>query len=178
MGDDSDEALMLRYRDGDAAAFATLYQRHKGGLYRYFRRQAGPVADELFQDVWLRVIEARIRYQVRARFSTWLYQIAHNRLVDHWRYRGRRPQSTATDPETLADGRTPALVAEQRERLLRAHQVLAGLPAEQSEAFLLRAEAGLGPTEIAEITGVPRETAKSRLRYAMNAMRAELGEPS
>src|SRR5574338_347856 len=83
----SDEALMLRYRDGDANAFAALYERYKGPLYRYFMRLAHPpaVAEELFQDVWTNVIRTREHYEVRAKFSTWLFRLAHNRLVDHYR---------------------------------------------------------------------------------------------
>jgi len=81
--DDADETLMLRYRNGDAGAFGRLYARHKGSLYRYLLRQCGQptVAEELFQDVWLKLIAARSGYAVQARFATWLYRIAHNRLV-------------------------------------------------------------------------------------------------
>ena len=82
---DADEILMLRYRDGDTDAFARLYARHKGPLYRYLLRQCGQpaVAEELFQDVWLKLIAGRSGYAVQARFAAWLYRIAHNRLVDH-----------------------------------------------------------------------------------------------
>src|SRR5688572_8455172 len=78
---------MLRYRDGDARAFEALYARHKGPLYRYFLRLARPaaVAEELFQDAWTNLIRARANYEVRAKFTTWLYRLAHNRLVDHYR---------------------------------------------------------------------------------------------
>src|ERR1700694_2927984 len=86
----SDEQLMLAYAGGDAGAFETLYARHKGPLYRFVLRsvKARAEAEELFQDVWMRAIEARSRYTPQAKFSTWLYTIAHNRLVDHWRARG------------------------------------------------------------------------------------------
>src|SRR5437763_17021547 len=85
-----DEELMAAYRDGDAAAFETLYARHRGRLYRFVLRsvKSRPVGEELFQEIWLRVIQARGRYSPRARFTTWLYTIAHNHLVDHWRKRG------------------------------------------------------------------------------------------
>src|SRR5512138_1572570 len=84
-GADADETLMLAYRDGDAGAFDRLYARHKGPVYRYLRRHAQDQADELAQDVWIRVIHAREGYDVRAKFTTWLYTIAHNRLMDHFR---------------------------------------------------------------------------------------------
>lgn len=85
--DDADETLMLRYRDGEVAAFAPLYARHKGALYRYLLRQCGQpaLAEELFQDVWLKLIAARAGYTVQARFATYLYRLAHNRLIDHYR---------------------------------------------------------------------------------------------
>jgi RNA polymerase sigma-70 factor, ECF subfamily len=86
-----DTQLMTRYATGDLGAFEALYARHKGPLYRYFLRQCGSAetSDELFQEVWIRIIKARERYQPRARFTTFLYQIAHNCLVDHFRKAGR-----------------------------------------------------------------------------------------
>ena len=90
---------MLRYRAGDAGAFEALYRRHRAPLYRYLRRQcaSNAIADELFQDVWMRLIAARGRYRVEAKFTTYLYRIAHNRLVDHYRQRGNA--SGDVDPE-------------------------------------------------------------------------------
>ena len=83
----SDEELMLGYRDGDAGAFDVLYARHKGGLYRYLHRQCrdAAAAEELFQDVWMNLIRARTGYTVQAKFTTYLYRLAHNRLIDHYR---------------------------------------------------------------------------------------------
>src|SRR6185295_20094478 len=92
-----DEDLMLAYAAGDAAAFDALYARHKGGLYRYVLRQCthAGVAEELFQDVWMNVLRARASYVPSARFATWLYRIAHNRLIDHWRTVGQVELVTA-----------------------------------------------------------------------------------
>src|SRR5687767_11869284 len=85
-----DEELMLAYRHGDAGAFDKLYARHRGPVFRFILRalKQRAQAEELFQEVWIRVIEARSRYAPQARFSTWLYTIAHNLLVDHWRRKG------------------------------------------------------------------------------------------
>src|SRR4029078_7334007 len=85
-----DEQLMLAYREGDAGAFEQIYRRHKGALFRFVLRSVRDraTAEELYQEVWMRAIEARGRYEVQAKFTTWLYTIAHNRLVDHWRKRG------------------------------------------------------------------------------------------
>src|SRR3989304_314716 len=85
-----DEQLMLAFPGGDAGAFDALYRRHKGALYRFVLRSIRDraTAEELYQEVWMRVIESRGRYEVQAKFTTWLYTVAHNRLVDHWRKRG------------------------------------------------------------------------------------------
>src|SRR3990167_7285346 len=110
-----DEQLMTAYRDGDAGAFERLYRCHKGALFRFVLRGVSerPVAEELFQEIWMRVIEARERYVPEARFTTWLYTIAHHRLVDHWR-RGAPalvaldedpPGDPAQDPGRQARGR-------------------------------------------------------------------------
>ncbi|MFC4728898.1 RNA polymerase sigma factor [Coralloluteibacterium thermophilus] len=174
-----DETLMLAYAQGRVAAFDALYQRHRGGLYRFLQRNLRnpALADEVFQDVWQRVIAARTRYRPDARFTTWLYQIAHNRLRDHWRAAEHRP-----DPPADADARLAAVVDpgtpdgavsrfEERRRLQRA---LDALPDEQREALLLRLEQELSLEEIAAITGVGRETVKSRLRYATDKLRTSL----
>lgn len=180
----ADEALMSRYRDGDAGAFETLYQRHRGGLFRFILRQCGEqaVAEELFQDVWLRVIKARASYEVKARFTTWLYQVARNRVIDHYRHQSLR---VVEDSDTGSDGAAEpaAPVYEQPDRCTESAQsmdrllaLIVRLPPDQREAFLLREEAGMSIDEIAECTGVPPETAKSRLRYAVNKLRAGLSE--
>src|SRR5678809_742269 len=85
MGEATDEELMLAYRGGDAAAFETLYSRHRARLFRFVLRsvKTRALAEELYQETWMRVIEARGRYAPKARFTTWLYTIAHNQLVDH-----------------------------------------------------------------------------------------------
>jgi RNA polymerase sigma factor (sigma-70 family) len=187
-GDAGDEALMLAYADGDAAAFDALYARHKGGVYRYLLRQSGnaAIADELFQDVWMNVIRARAGYVHTAKFTTWLYRIAHNRLVDHWRADGRAPfvaVGQGGDPDDDDDplaampgarGDEPEVRAGARELGLRLARALATLPAAQREAFLLQQEGGLSLAEIAELTGTGVETVKSRLRYALDKLRAEL----
>jgi RNA polymerase sigma-70 factor (ECF subfamily) len=174
----SDEALMQAWSAGEMAAFEALYARHRATLYRFLLRTLGHTAgaEELFQETWARVIAARTRWRPEAKFSTWLLQIAHNLTVDHWRR--QRPEDTDSE-QTLAQIDAPdherpdaqLSTFEQRRRLMRA---LESLPTEQREAFLLRAESGLGVEEIAEATGVGRETAKSRLRYAMARLREAL----
>jgi RNA polymerase sigma-70 factor (ECF subfamily) len=180
---DEDARLMLRYRDGDADAFSALYARHKGPLYRYLLRQvrnAGAAAD-LFQEVWSRLVATRSRYEARAKFATFLFHIAHNCTMDFFR-RDLRLYHAASD--TAHDGQTSepevpeyqrpdaiAEFAEQRSALLAS---LRALPQEQREAFLLHEETGLTIEEIARVTQVGVETAKSRLRYAIRKLKKSL----
>jgi len=180
----SDEELMLAYAAGDAAAFDSLYARHKGGVYRYLLRQShdARIADEMFQDVWMSVIRTRVRYEVAAKFTTWLYRIAHNRLIDHYRAAGHMNLVSADDDEhtelvnDVAAGPTlePEHRAEQRELGDRLQTALKALPYVQREAFLLQQEGGLSLDEVAELTGAGRETVKSRLRYAVAKLRNAL----
>ena len=169
---------MLRYRDGDVAAFEMLYARHRGGLYRYLLRQLGTpaLAEELYQDVWARIIQARGRYEPRAKFTTWAYRIAHNRLMDHFRA-AHVPLAEPDDQalEELPDDAPPAWETLDRERAANAiASAVAQLPAAQRDAFLMQHEGGLSLEEIAQATGTSRETVKSRLRYAMARLRERL----
>jgi RNA polymerase sigma-70 factor (ECF subfamily) len=175
-----DEELMLRYRDGDAGAFEALYARHKGGLYRYLARQCrdAALAEELFQDVWMNLIRARAGYTAQAKFTTYLYHLAHNRLIDHYRKHGRAAVDSFDAEggpvlEDLMDDRVlPADDVLDARRLASALlELIAALPPSQREAFLLQQEGGMSVEEIAAATGVSRETAKSRLRYAMAKLR-------
>lgn len=176
---DSDEALMLAYGRGDVAAFETLYGRHRVRLYRFLLRQLrdGALADELFQDIWQRVIAAREDWQPQALFTTWLFRIAHNRLADHWRALQHRPPAPDdADARTarVPDPDTPERNLSEFEQRRRLQCALEALPDDQRVAILLRLEQELSLEEIAEVTGVGRETVKSRLRYAMEKLRAGL----
>jgi RNA polymerase sigma-70 factor (ECF subfamily) len=187
--DARDEDLMLAYAAGDAAAFDALYARHRGGLYRYLIRHCGQpgIADELFQDIWLGAVRARSNYVPTAKFTTWLYRIAHNRLIDHWRAAGQIELVLAEagdgddddDPLAAIPGARsdePEVRAGAREISERLRAALAALPPAQRDVFLLHQEGGLELAEIAELTGAGAETVKSRLRYALAKLRAELGD--
>jgi RNA polymerase sigma-70 factor (ECF subfamily) len=187
MTEATDEELMQRYRDGDARAFEALYTRHKGPVYRYILRQCGVAvqAEELFQDIWMNLIKARSRYEPRARFTTWLYTLAHHRVVDHYRRQAAGvPISYEDDPddepiiEQVADSevKQPENELERRRQAQQLLALLSALPEAQREAFLLREEGGLTLEEIAAATGVNMETAKSRLRYALAKLRQGMKE--
>jgi RNA polymerase sigma-70 factor (ECF subfamily) len=177
-----DATLMLRYRKGDVRAFEILYERHKGALYRYLNRlcRSPEVANDLFQEVWSKVIASRERYEARARFTTFLFHIAHNCAIDYFRRAGRPQEKGAQDVDAMADELSgpshespDAALAEAQ---LRADfkRALDELPAEQRDVFLLYEETGLGLEDIGRITGVAMETAKSRLRYALAKLRGAL----
>jgi len=168
------------YRDGDAHAFDRLYDRHKGGLYRYLLRHCreSAIAEELFQDVWMNLIRARTRYEARAKFATYLYRLAHNRLVDRYRTDFRSAtvsfdgDGESEIEEPVAPGHEqPDAAYDTKRRIERFMNLLAQLPPLQREAFVLQREAGMSVEEIAATTGVSRETAKSRLRYALAKLR-------
>jgi RNA polymerase sigma-70 factor, ECF subfamily len=181
MHDLSDETLMLRYGAGDADAFDILYLRYKDAIYRFIRRQCRDqeTAKDLFQDSWLGVIRGRFRYRVQAKFTTYLFTVARNRVIDCQRAQGRMMGADPSDhdPEQLAGEPHDEPAAQVHARLLieRSHAVVHALPPAQREAILMYVE-GLGLAEIAEITQVSAETARSRVRRALLRLRQELGE--
>ena len=189
---DGDEALMLAYAAGDAGAFDRLYARHRGPLYRYVLRQVrdAQAAEELFQDVWMNAIRARASYAPTAKFTTWLYTLAHNRVVDHWRQRGSvvvesldesgndGESGTAAWVDALPASRTdePETRVSSRATGARIRAALDALPPAQREAFVLHVESELALADIARITGEGVETIKSRVRYAYAKLRSALGD--
>ncbi len=182
MSDDDDAQLMLAYARGEMRAFETLYSRHRGALYRYLVRQArdNELANDLFQEVWSRVIVNRARYEPRAKFRTFLFTLAHNCFIDHCRRLKSRPGGTsledADDQDLLPAAREsqPEALLERDENTRRYRVALAALPAEQRDVYLLHEESDLSLEEIARVTGVGAETAKSRLRYAVGKLKLAL----
>lgn len=177
---DSDEDLMLRYAAGQAAAFDVLYGRYRVRLLRYLVRLTGQtaVAEELYQDTWSRVIDARARYAPSARFAAWLFRIAHHLAIDH--LRKLHPTVNADDvlvgfPGLPEDD--PALALDQTEQMERLAALVEALPTEQKAVLLMRAEGDLTLEEIAATVGTGRETIKSRLRYALAKLREGLRAP-
>lgn len=173
----NDAALMLRYKDGDVAAFETLYNRHRGPLFRFLLRQIGnqQFAEDVFQEVWSKIIRNRESYRPAAKFSTYMYHIARNCSVDHHRRSGRQAVLVSDQdesvPEPIATGNDPLVSAENSDIRSELTDALNNLPAEQREVFLLHEESGFTLEEIGTLTGVSRETVKSRLRYALGKLR-------
>lgn len=182
VSDDEDAQLMLAYAGGEMRAFETLYSRHRAALYRYLVRQARDteIANDLFQEVWSRVIVNRARYEARAKFRTFLFTLAHNCFIDHCRRVKSRPTGTNLEDADAADllpdddDARPEAELERAESSRRYRAALATLPQEQRDVYLLHEESELSLEEIARVTGVGTETAKSRLRYAVGKLKAAL----
>lgn len=184
--DASDATLMQRYASGEAAAFETLYRRHEMRVWRYLARsiRSRAAADDLMQEVWFAVAREAPRYRPTAKFTTWLFTIAHHRLID-W-IRTHRPQSSlealgeagaSVHEQLMADpGGEPPEAAQATDRASALLRALGALPPEQRTAFLLQAESGLSVEEIAAISASSFETTKSRLRYARTKLRELLRE--
>ncbi len=189
--DPADELLMLRYQQGERAAFAQLVRRHQTALYNFALRQVrvAQVAEDVVQEAFVRVVQNAADFKHEARFTTWIYTITRNLCIDHLRKRalrkhpsldesrGEEGEGGPTLGEQTADPRASvereATGTELKERIARAVDTL---PDEQREVFLMREIANLPFKEIAEITGVPENTVKSRMRYALERLQEALSE--
>jgi RNA polymerase sigma-70 factor (ECF subfamily) len=180
--DESDERLMLRFQAGDARAFEVLVRRHRTPIFSFLVRLTADRAraEDLCQEVFLKVVKASRTWEERARFRTWVYAIARNLAVDEARRAAFRraepldapgPAGAASHP---ADDPQPDAAADAALIRPKLEAALAALPAEQREVFLLREYAGLRFAEIADVTGTPENTVKSRMRYALEALREGL----
>jgi RNA polymerase sigma-70 factor (ECF subfamily) len=175
----TDEELMQRFARGEASAFDVLYERYELRVFRYLLRtlRDRARAEDVLQDVWFIVARDASRFEPIARFSAWMFRIAHNRMVDAVRAARREVSldlagaaQDATAPMCPGESE-PHAAAVADEELVALLAALAQLPSDQCEAFLLQQEGGLSVEEIATVTGCPFETAKSRLRYARETLR-------
>jgi RNA polymerase sigma-70 factor (ECF subfamily) len=191
--DDSDEALMLRYRDGDVRAFEVLVSRHRKPVFSFILRfvREPAQAEDMLQETFLRVVKSADAYERQAKFTTWLFTIARNLCVDASRRAKHRRAASLDAPPPGADGASGKstlgdLVASDgagvdrqvigRQLQVRMKEAIEALPDEQREIFLLREVADLQFNEIAEIVGCPENTVKSRMRYALEKLREALAE--
>ncbi len=188
-----DEALVVRFQRGDRAAFATLVRRHQRGLYNFALRtlRERTAAEDVVQDAFIRIAHAALDFKPEAKFSTWAYTIVRNLCIDQIRknsYRrhpsldhGRRGDEgegptlgeRTKDPRGLSDIERTVDGERMKARIIEA---IEGLPEEQREVYLMREISNLQFQEIAEITGVPENTVKSRMRYALERLQLALKE--
>ena len=187
--DVADEALMIRYQRGDRTAFAQLVRRHKTALYNFAYRQLRETAkaEDVVQEAFVRVVQSAAEFKHEARFTTWIYTITRNLCIDQMRKSALRKHASLDQPRGEAEGPTlgdvtadprasverEAAGTELKERIARAVNLL---PDDQREVFLMRELASLPFKEIAEITGVPENTVKSRMRYALERLQTALSD--
>lgn len=191
-GDDSDEGLMLRYQKGDVRAFEVLLTRHRKPIFNFILRYVGDraQAEDLMQEVFLRLIKGADAYQKQAKFTTWLYTIARNLCVDASR-RGKHRKAYSLDVPMSEDagkdgGTLLDVVADKsagtdrkvisKELHGRLHAAIGKLSEDQREVFLMREFLDMPFREIADVVGCPENTVKSRMRYALEKLREELEE--
>lgn len=186
---DTNESLMLRYRDGEVRAFEILLSRFRQPIFVFILRSVGAhnaaQAEELTQETFLRVIKQASTYEARSKFSTWLYTLARNLCIDASRRRKLRKTQSLDAPdedghsllERTAD-RGPAVDRQAIGTELRSKlsQAIEELPEDQRDVFLMRETADLGFKEIAEVLGISENTVKSRMRYALEKLRSSLEE--
>lgn len=188
----TDEALMMRYQGGDRTSFPSLVKRYKTPIFNFILRQIrfASVAEDLTQDVFVRVVQSAADFRHSARFSTWIYTIARNICIDQLRKQALRRHPSLDQP-TGADGEGPTLgertadehpdttvdrAAIGNELGARITSAVEGLPEDQREVFLLREIGNVPFKDIAEMIGVPENTVKSRMRYALERLQRTLAE--
>jgi RNA polymerase sigma-70 factor (ECF subfamily) len=192
------EQLMQAFREGDPHAFELLLERHERKVWQFLRRSVGdPVlAEDLLQEVFLRVIKSRFEWKGESKFTTWVYAIARNLCVDHARRAVHRDARSLDAPtraddeagETLHDrladdARDAEGLTSDGQVRVRVEAAVAALPPDQREVFLLREVMDMPFAEIAVVVGAPEPTVKSRMRYALERLREALedlhpGEPA
>jgi RNA polymerase sigma-70 factor (ECF subfamily) len=188
----SDEELMEAFQRGDTHAFERLLKKHRKPVFNFIHRQVNheATAEDLMQEVFLRVIKGAPTYKRQAKFTTWVYTIARNLCVDHTRRAKHRKAASLDQPVGREDKERSStmgdMVADKgpqvdrqvigRELQGRLQLAIAALNEEQREVFLMREYLNLPFKEIADIVGVPENTVKSRMRYALDRLRQSLEE--
>jgi len=189
--DEADEALMLSYQQGEVRAFEILLTRHRKPVFNFILRFVGSreLAEDLLQETFLRVIKGAENYKRKAKFTTWLYTIARNLCVDQSRRKKHRKAQSLDAPlsrdgdgaGTLLDVLPGSEMASDRKAVSRElhqklHYAISSLSEEQREVFLMREFLDMPFKQIADVVGVPENTVKSRMRYALDKLRIELDE--
>jgi RNA polymerase sigma-70 factor (ECF subfamily) len=171
------DELIRGLKAGRPEAFERLVREFGDRIYRFVKRLAGgPAAEDLTQEVFIRVHRSIDAYRPEGRFESWLFTIANNLCIDHARWRRDHPTAAVEEIAVWGRARTrpPEEEAEGAEIRAALRQAVERLPFEQKQVFLLREEAGLSFKEIAEMTGCPLNTALGRMHYAMESLRKSL----
>ncbi len=185
---------MLAFKSGDAGAFATLVQRHRQSVFNFILRYVGhrQRAEDLLQETWLKIVRNSAGYTPTAKFTTWVFTVARNLCVDNARKEQFRKTSASSksldsplsddDERTLGDlvgdegAEAPDRGADNAKVRVVLEGALRSLPDEQREVFVLREYQGISFKEIGLVVGTNENTAKSRMRYALEGLRKKLIE--
>ena len=189
MASDEGSTIMLRIKGGDERAFGELVERYQEEMLNYFFRLSGDrySAEDMTQELFLRVFRFRDRYEPRASFRSFMYSLARNLWIDRYRKARIRPRTASLDTGwgrrgegrmEFSDTRTPTPpeAAVRKERVRRLAAALERLPERQREVLVLCLEGRLRYAEIAEIVGIPLGTVKSRVHAAVVRLRELMGE--
>lgn len=171
--------MLAAYRDGDQAAFAALYHRYRGPLYRYLLRQLPvPAAEDAYQELWIKFLNNLSGYREQGKLQAYLFRIARNLVMDELRRRAPLAVVTSADDVIAAqpaDARHDVQVLAEQQELHAALMVELGkLPVNQRDVWLMKQESSLSVAEIAQLTNSSVEGVKSRLRYATAKLTAGL----
>ncbi len=187
----SDEELILRFNEGEVVAFELLLERYRRPIFNFIYRSVREQgrAEDLLQDVFLKVVQRAGDFRGQAKFSTWLYTITRNLCIDHSRKMSHRRHRSLDAPayrgdegsEAMVDrvaSNTPGVARGAIASQLSAEiaEAVETLPQEQREVFLMRQVQGLRFKDIAAIVDVSENTVKSRMRYALERLQAALSE--
>jgi len=179
----SDENLMLAYQSGNEQAFTQLYQRYRQPLFAYLVKNIGhhAQAEEIYQELWFSLIRQRERYTVSASFRTYIFCIAHTRLLDFYRQQSKLAANDILDDDldiAACASYEPHTQFEEAKLLERLQFCLKQLPAEQRAVMVLKLESELPLKGIAEQLNIAFETLKSRFRYAQAKLQRCIGDES
>lgn len=183
-GQQSDEQLMLAYQAGQQKAFDALYQRYRQPIFAYLMRNIGlqVQAEEVYQEVWLSLIKQRSRYTASASFRSYLFCIAHSRLLDFYRQQGKLAVNDVLDENDVnlvaCAIQQPDQQLEQQRLMAKLQGCISQIPEEQRAVLVLKLESELSLQTIAEQLNIAFETLKSRFRYAQAKLQRCLGEES
>lgn len=175
-----DEQLMILFANNDISqgqkAFERLYQRHKGPLYRFIKKSCNneTQCDELFQELWLKIINNKQQFNPQYKFTTWAYTIANRLLIDWFRQNGKNIEDATDHEQKDAELKQPENELERKRMAQHLQKAITQLPAKQRRTFVMKHEADMSLTEVAEATQQPIERIKSQYRYAVNKLKSTL----
>jgi RNA polymerase sigma-70 factor, ECF subfamily len=173
-----DEILMAAYQAGNEAAFRELFERYSGSVYGFLVRRLGDpaLAEDLYQETFLRVHRARAEYDSRRPFRAWLFAIVHHLLTDTFRARGRAPATVSVEaaPERRGDEQSPERIAAARQETALLQRAMHALSGDEATVLLLARLEGLSYDDIGAILGRSTAATKQLAYRALKRVRTAM----